>query len=71
MFMDFRDSYLMLPSSLSSLCKAFNNTNFKDIFPFEFVNKTELNYIGEVPNIKYFNNISLTDYDNYVERFKL
>ena len=32
-----RDSYLLLTSSLSKLCKAFNVEKSKDIFPHRFV----------------------------------
>jgi hypothetical protein len=47
----FRDSYLLLSSSLRKLCISFNNIINKDIFPVLF---TESNDIGAVPDIKYF-----------------
>lgn len=69
----FRDSYLMLPSSLNKLTKQFNVTN-KTIFPYNFVNNKfnkniNLNYIGKVPEIIYFNDISLDHYNQYIQLF--
>ena len=58
----FRDSYLLLNSSLSKLSKAFNGINIKGIFPYDFVNENNLNYIGNVPDIKYFSNITEDQY---------
>jgi hypothetical protein len=58
----FRDSLLMLPTSLSKLAKQFNVEN-KSLFPYNFVNNKynnniDLNYIGKVPSFKYFINRS-------------
>jgi hypothetical protein len=69
----FRDSLLMLPSSLNNLSKQFNVEN-KDIFPYNFVNdkfnnNINLNYIGKVPENKYFNNISLDQYIEYNKNY--
>lgn len=64
----FKDSYLLLLSSLMNLSKAFGITNPKSIFPFHFVNKDNLNYIGEVPDFSYFNKISNNEYQNYKKR---
>jgi hypothetical protein len=49
----FRDSYLLLPSSLDKLGKAFINED-KKLFPYDFVNYSELSYEGIVPDIKFF-----------------
>jgi DNA polymerase type B, organellar and viral len=65
----FKDSYLLLLNSLMNLSKAFNVTNPKSLFPFFFVNKNNLNYIGEVPELKYFNKISKREYQNYKSKF--
>src|SRR5438270_7763316 len=62
----FRDSYLILPSSLKNLCKSFNSITSKDIFPVKF---NDINHIGVVPNIKYFNNISDLEYNEYLKIF--
>jgi len=54
----FIDSYLLLPNSLDKLGKSFNVEN-KGIFPILFFNKPniDLNYIGEVPDLKYVVNL--------------
>ena len=41
----------------------------KGIFPYSFVNKDNLNYIGDVPVLDYFDNVSLEDYNNYYKDF--
>lgn len=69
----FRDSYLILPSSLSKLSKQFNVSN-KTIFPYNFINdkfnkNIILNYIGKVPAIKYYIDISLDQYNIYKQNF--
>ena len=64
-----RDSYLILLSSLIKLCKSFNVKNPKSIFPHLFVNENNLNYIGPVPDFKYFNGISKEDYLKYCSQF--
>ena len=65
----FKDSYLILLNSLFRLCKAFAVKNSKILFPIFFVNENNLNYIGEVPDIKFFNNISLDEYNKYKANF--
>ena len=59
---NFRDSYLLLPSSLKDLCLSFNNKIIKDLFPVLF---NDIDYIGEVPDIKYFKNITIESYNEY------
>ena len=65
------DSYLLLTSSLSKLCKAFNVENQKDIFPYYFVNEHNLDYIGAIPSYTYFESskVSILEYKNYSNRF--
>ncbi len=66
----FLDSYLLLQGSLKNLSKSFNIESPKDLFPILLNN---INYQGSVPNIKYFNNITLQlseEYDSYKEQFK-
>jgi hypothetical protein len=65
----FKDSYLLLLASLAKLTKGFGVETLKSIFPHLFVNKDNLNYIGEVPNIKYFGKIDKKDYNNYKNNF--
>lgn len=66
----FRDSYLLLPSSLNKLAINFKVEN-KKIFPYKFVNNKNifLDYIGEVPSINNFINLSDEDYLNYCNSF--
>jgi hypothetical protein len=65
---EFKDSYQILKSSLKKLAKDFN-VEEKGYFPHSFVNSSNfnLNYVGKVPNIKYFDGINLTEYENYCE----
>lgn len=67
----FRDSYLLLPSSLESLAINFKVSNQKGIFPYLFINnqKISLNYIGEVPVFKYFTKISKEEYKAYYQSY--
>jgi DNA polymerase type B, organellar and viral len=44
------DSY-----SLYSLCKDFKVSTTKGIFPYKFVNKDTLNYVGVTPSISFYN----------------
>lgn len=50
----FRDSYLFLPSSLSSLAKSFDLPIKKGIFPHLFNSSENENYVGQLPDRKYF-----------------
>jgi hypothetical protein len=65
----FRDSLLLLLHSLHKLSKSFSVENPKIMFPIFFANENNLNYIGEVPNIKYFKDIDLKSYNNYISNF--
>jgi hypothetical protein len=68
--LQFKDSYLILLASLAKLTKGFGVETQKSIFPFLFVNEDNLNYIGEVPEFKYFGNkISKIDYQDYISKF--
>nr|YP_010691085.1 DNA polymerase [Phellinus igniarius]WBU93186.1 DNA polymerase [Phellinus igniarius] len=63
----FRDSLLLLTGSLADLAKDFEINYNKGIFPYNFVNNPEikLNYIGEIPEFKYFEEITLDQYNEY------
>lgn len=50
----FLDSYYQLPLKLDTLGIKFNTDTKKGVFPYRFVNKDNLFYIGEVPSIKFF-----------------
>jgi hypothetical protein len=66
----FRDSYLLLPFSLSNLSKSFN-VDKKSIFPYFFVNNVNihLNYEGKVPTYNYFTKITEEEYSVYCKDF--
>lgn len=53
----FRDSLLMLPMSLKLLGKSFG-VEEKGQFPIFFFKKDTLEYVGKLPDIKYFKEIS-------------
>jgi hypothetical protein len=59
-----KDSFLLLPESLKRLGTNFNTNIQKGYFPYEFVNKERLEYIGDIPNYQYFKNqLTQTEYD--------
>ncbi len=49
------DSITLLPSSLAVLGSSFNVDVTKDVFPHDFINENNLDYIGDFPELKYFN----------------
>lgn len=49
---------------LRSTAKAFKLEKEKGVFPYRFPNKFNLDYIGEVPRLSYWN--SKEDYDEYI-----
>lgn len=65
---DFRDSLLILPSSLSSLAKAFEVNSMpapagrRDFFAYELVNNPDidLEYKGSVPSYDFFDKSSVS-----------
>lgn len=65
---EFKDSYQILLSSLSKLAKSFSVED-KGIFPYNFVTENNLNYIGKVPDIKHFNNITSDQYNDLTSMF--
>lgn len=65
----FKDSLKMLIVQLRNLGKVFGVETQKSIFPYTFVNENNLNYIGEVPDIKYFDNITINEYNEYQAKF--
>jgi len=50
----FVDSYNLLTNSLDDLTKDFNTKTKKGIFPYNFVNRNNLSYIGPIPDISYY-----------------
>nr|AYE93303.1 DNA polymerase [Termitomyces sp.] len=58
------DSLNILNNSLDRLCSDFGLNTKKGIFPYKFVNKKNLNYIGPTPDIKFYNkNVNLDLYN--------
>jgi hypothetical protein len=62
----FLDSLNILSGSLEQLAKDYQVQTQKGIFPYTFVNKDNLNYIGHIPNIKYYSGIEPIEYNNLV-----
>jgi hypothetical protein len=67
---DFRDSLLLLPVSLRKLAKAFN-VEEKGNFPYSFLNNynIKLDYVGDVPSINFFSNITEEIYNDYKSNY--
>lgn len=65
----FKDSLQMLIISLRKLGKTFGVITQKSIFPYTFVNENNLNYIGTIPDFKYFDNITIDEYNKYKANF--
>lgn len=67
-YINFRDSYLLLPESLRKLGNSFNVDTKKGYFPFKFLNdsKVKLNYKGAIPDYKYYvdSNLSIDEYND-------
>jgi hypothetical protein len=57
--------------SLKFLAKVFEVNTQKSIFPYSFVNENNLDYIGPIPDIKYFDGISHLDYNCYIENYNI
>jgi len=62
----FFDLNLYYPGSLNAAAKAFKLKDNKGVFPYTFPNKDNLNYVGDIPDKKYFN--SDDDYDKCLEQ---
>ena len=67
----FRDSYLLLPQNLRKLAIDFNVSQKKTIFPYNFVNKVGLDYVGQCPTYEDFNigDLSMTEYLEYKKKY--
>ena len=73
----FNDSYSLLPFSLDYLGKSFEVNTKKGIFPYNFVTKDTINYIGNAPSLNYYidneeNRLDITlQYQNYIQHHNL
>ena len=56
------DSLQLIPGSLNNILKSFNCDIKKKYFPYSFVNKKNLNYIGNKPSKEFYKNISDQEY---------
>ncbi len=63
------DSYNFLPTSLRKLTEIFNTKTKKGYFPFEALNELGPNYVGVMPDKKYFENLSIDDYNELKNNF--
>ena len=65
----FRDSLLLLlPTSLADLAINFKLDN-KGIFPYTFADVADLDYVGKIPEYKFFDNLTLDEYQEYCKQF--
>ena len=64
----FRDSMLLLPDSLRNLGESFG-VQKKSYFPFDFVNdpNIDLNYIGDMPSIDCYENLTSIEYQELLQ----
>lgn len=67
----FRDSILMTQGSLLSLALNFNSSIIKKNFPHNYVTRLRLNYIGIKPDMSYYENISLEEYNSIPDNWNL
>lgn len=58
-----KDSILLIQGSLRELGEKYNVDTLKSDFPYKFVNKNNLDYIGDKPDISYYEDISLEKYN--------
>lgn len=59
---------IMMPIALSKLTSAFKVIS-KDVFTIFAANDLPLDFIGNVPDMNYFKDISNDDYTHYVRSF--
>jgi hypothetical protein len=60
----FIDSANLLKGSLRNLSKAFDLDEIKGYFPYKFVKKNTLNYVGNIPDYSYWDKTPLEEYIN-------
>jgi len=66
----FKDSYQLLSENLRSLSKKFEKIN-KGYFPYKYLTKDNLNYIGPKPSIEYFSDINLEEYNKIPNKYNI
>lgn len=69
-----RDSLLLLPASLDKLAKTFNKypDQHKSIFPILFTSdqQIDIDYVGPVPDYKYYKGITFEEYIQYKNEYE-
>lgn len=60
---------IILLSSLKKLIINFGIITQKRIFPYRFINESNLNYKDLIPAFEYFNNISQAKYNKYLNSY--
>lgn len=67
----FLDSYQVLPASLAQLATTFG-VEEKGLYPYKFLINTDFmeDYLGDVPDIKFFGNITKEQYNEYCKGFR-
>ncbi len=63
-FITLLDSLQLIPDSLDSILKSFKCNTKKGYFPYSFVNKNNLFYIGDKPSRDFYDNISDSEYNS-------
>lgn len=63
-----KDSYAILPDSLSDLGENFEVETLKTKFPYSFAKQDNLFYIGDTPNKVYYNDISDEEYSSIYKK---
>jgi hypothetical protein len=64
----FKDSYLFLRKGLAQLAKDFDVETQKGVFPYAFAKLATLNYMGPIPEAKFYN-LSPDDYNKLAIEF--
>lgn len=62
----FRDSIQLIPGSLRRLSEVFNVEYKKGFFPYKFMTRDNVNYVGPRPDYTYFSGMSREDYELHV-----
>lgn len=63
------DSYCLLTKSLKNLGRDFEVETQKSIFPYKFSIENHLFYEGSTPEMKFYDNISIEEYDKIYKKY--
>ncbi len=59
----FRDSIQLIPGSLRRLSEIFDVEYKKGFFPYKFMTRDNINYVGPRPDYTYFSGMTFEDYE--------